>query len=328
MIRCWLKKRFQWFSIDRTRSKSCAREATRISHVFSPPLNVSMLRRVQCRRPQSDRNGSAINYSRRKASLIAINLNEYSPDSGPSTSEDSPISSETSFSSLRTTDRSPSPAYRRNEKTWKLKIHDDLNKDGSRHNVIHKGSEESIRQRREDKRAKRSEEKKRRIAERVSNANQRWQKYSNIDDELVLFISRYFDQLPLCSNCRKYFITHRTNVLLENPRASLDYAAEEAMKLVAKKSWSLKQIAKSKLIQDYDKQTELMFHLCDSCLNKCEEIRSELKQRNVTRKVFNAMSPTNLERKTTAFQLEEEPPFSPATPTKRSDVVEEPLPGR
>ena len=322
MIRCWLKKLFQCFSIDRTHSKACTADRASISHVFSPPLNVSMLRTVRCRRPRSDRNGSALHYSRRKASLIAINLNEYSPENLPSTSDDSPIASETSFSSLRTTDRSPSPSHQRNEKTWKLQIRDELNKDGSRHNVIHKGSEESIRQRREDKRAKRSEEKKRRIAERVSNANQRWQKYSNIDDELVLFISRYFDQLPLCSNCRKYFITHRTNVLLENPRASLDYAAEEAMKLVTKKSSTLKQIAKSKLIQDYDKQTELMFHLCDSCLTKCAEIRNELKERNVARRLFNEMSPSHL-------RSEEDPSFSPVTPPpKRSEAADEPLPGR
>lgn len=293
MIRCWFKKLIRWFSTDRPDSTFLERKREKISHVFSPPLNISMLRKVHCRRPRTfereNRNGSAINYSRRKSSFIAIDLNEdekqffryHSSRNLNSTSDDSPLTSETSFND------------RANEKTWKLQIQDDLKKDGSRHNVIHKDSEELIRQRREMKRSKRSEEKKRRIAEKVSNANQRWKKYSNIDYELVLFISRYFDQLPLCSSCRKYFITHRTDFLSENPRASIDYAAEEAMKLVAKKSLTLKQIAKTKLIQDYDKQTELMFHLCDSCLIKCEEIRNELKQRNIARKMFNETSPNN-----------------------------------
>ena len=160
------------------------------------------------------------------------------------------------------------------------------------------GSEESIRKNRQNKRAKRSEAKKRKIEERVQQANQRWQKYSNIDYELVLFISRYSDQLPLCSSCRNYFITHQTQVLTEDPRASIDYAADAVLHSPNHKTMTMKQAAKARLIQDYDKQSDILFNLCDTCLTKCEQIRNELKQINFTRKVLNesndspSLSPT------------------------------------
>jgi hypothetical protein len=142
-----------------------------------------------------------------------------------------------------------------------------------------------VRERRHNKRAKRSEEKKRKIEEKISQANQRWQKYSNVDYELVFFISRYYDQLPLCSNCRNYFITQRTHFLSDDPRASLDYAADAVLHSPSNKSITLKQAAKARLIKDYDKQTDIIFNLCDTCLPKCEQIRNELKQINFAQKM-------------------------------------------
>ena len=149
------------------------------------------------------------------------------------------------------------------------------------------GSEESIRKRRQNKRAKRSEEKKRKVDEKISKANQRWQKYSNIDYELVFFISRYYDQLPLCSSCRNYFITHQTQFLAEDPRASLDYAADAVLRSSSNKSITIKQAAKARLIKDYDKQTDIIFHLCETCLTKCELIHTELKQISFAQKMSN-----------------------------------------
>ena len=146
------------------------------------------------------------------------------------------------------------------------------------------GNEESIRKRRESKRAKRSEEKRQRISERISKANQRWQKYSNIDYELVFFISRYYDRLPLCATCQNFFTTHQTHFLSDDPRASIDYAADAALRSSSHKTITMKEAAKARLIQDYDKQTDLIFHLCDTCLSKCKEIRTELKQLSATRK--------------------------------------------
>jgi hypothetical protein len=50
---------------------------------------------------------------------------------------------------------------------------------------------------------------------------------------------------------------------------------------------TMKQAAKARLIQDYDKQSDILFNLCDTCLTKCEQIRNELKQINFTRKILN-----------------------------------------
>ena len=227
------------------------------------------------------------------------------------------ISDTTISTSSSTSDVFTSP-NEKNDKTWRLKINDELNKDGSRHFVIHKGfitlhcmilyhnfsigSEESVLQRRHSKRAKRSEEKKRKIEERIQKANQRWQKYSNIDYELVFFISRYYDQLPLCSNCRNYFITYRTQFLSEDPRASLDYAADAVLHSPSNKSITLKQAAKSKLIKDYDKQTDIIFNLCDACLTKCEQIRNELKQINSAQKLSNEPNSPSINMMTPELQ--------------------------
>ena len=150
--------------------------------------------------------------------------------------------------------------------------------------MCHSDSEDAVRKRRQSKRSKRSEDKKRRIEARVSEANQRWQKYSSIDYELIFFISRYYEQLPLCSACRNYFVTNRTQFLADDPRASLDYAADDALRSASQQSITLKQAAKARLIKDYDKQTDVLFHLCDSCLTKCKQIRNELKQLNFDKK--------------------------------------------
>ena len=151
--------------------------------------------------------------------------------------------------------------------------------------IVSAGSDESVRRRRQSKREKRPEEKKRKVEQKILQANQRWQKYSNIDYELVFFISRYYDQLPLCSNCRSYFTTQQTQFLSEDPRASLDYAADAVLNSPDNKTMTMKQAAKSRLIQDYDKQSDILFNLCDTCFRKCTEIRNELKEINFARKI-------------------------------------------
>jgi hypothetical protein len=177
-------------------------------------------------------------------------------------------------------------------------------------------SEESIRKRRQNKRAKRSEEKKRKIEEKIFKANQRWQKYSNIDYELVFFISRYYDQLPLCSDCRNYFVTHQTQFLADDPRASLDYAADAILHSPSNKTMTMKQAAKSRLIRDYDKQTDIIFKLCDSCLTKCEQIRNELKQINLAQKMLNESNSPNINMMTPEYQQQPiaSPSLSPNMP--------------
>ncbi|CAF4107991.1 unnamed protein product [Adineta steineri] len=220
-------------------------------------------------------------------------FSNYSSHNTNSTTYDSPVLSETIIDTSNSDSEISTLANKKSDKTSRLKIHDDLNKDGSRHFVMHKDSEESIRKRRDNKRMKRSEEKKRKIKEKISKANERWQKYSNIDYELVFFISRYYDQLPLCLNCRNYFITHQTQFLAEDPRASLDYAADAIIKSSNDKTITMKQAAKARLIKDYDKQTDIIFHLCDSCLTKCEQIRNELKQIRSTQKMSNELNSPN-----------------------------------
>ena len=163
-----------------------------------------------------------------------------------------------------------------------------------------------MRKRRQSKREKRSEEKKRKIEERVFKANQRWEKYSNIDYELVFFISRYYDQLPLCSDCRTYFISNQTQFLSEDPRASLDYAADVVLSSPNNKAMTMKQAAKARLIQDYDKQSDILFNLCDTCLQKCEQIRNELKEINFARKVSQPSDPSNVD-----MVVNSDIPFSP-----------------
>jgi hypothetical protein len=59
----------------------------------------------------------------------------YSPHNINSVTYDLPFSSDTTL----TTSNSDSDVFTKNDKTWRLKIHDDLNKDGSRHFVMHKG---------------------------------------------------------------------------------------------------------------------------------------------------------------------------------------------
>ncbi|CAF4813605.1 unnamed protein product, partial [Rotaria socialis] len=106
---------------------------------------------------------------------------------------ESPSSNDTTINISKSNSDILTPTNKNIDKTWRLQIQDHLNKDGSRHSVIHKGSESSVSERRKKKHAKRSEEKKRKIEEKIYKANQRWQKYSTIDYELVLFISRYYD---------------------------------------------------------------------------------------------------------------------------------------
>lgn len=241
----------------------------------------------------------------------SYNLNSIPYESPSNTTS---ISSSSSSSSSETL----SPNSQIQEKTSRLKIHDDLNKDGSRHFVMHKGSEESIRKRRTEKRAKRSEERQRRIHDKILQANQRWQKYSNIDYELVFFISRYYDQLPLCSNCLNYFVTHETQFLTDDPRASVDYAADEVLHSPSYKSMTLKQAAKSRLIKDYDKQTDIIFNLCDTCLTKCEQIRNELKQLNLTKKMFNeSNSPAISPPDSSSFSV----PITPSSPPRNETIA-------
>ena len=147
-------------------------------------------------------------------------------------------------------------------------------------------------------------------------------KYSNIDYELVLFISRYYDQLPLCSNCRNYFVTHRTQFLAEDPRASLDYAADVVLHSPTNEAMTMKQAAKARLIQDYDKQSDILFNLCDTCLNKCEQIRNELKQINFARKMVNESDSPTIDMMTMEIpELQQQQLFtSPSLSPSASDV--------
>lgn len=64
--------------------------------------------------------------------------NHHSPNNTNSTTDDSPSSATNISTSSSMSDVSTS-LNRTKDKTWRLKIHDDLNKDGSRHNVMHKG---------------------------------------------------------------------------------------------------------------------------------------------------------------------------------------------
>ncbi|CAF4285183.1 unnamed protein product, partial [Rotaria sordida] len=95
------------------------------------------------------------------------------------------------------------------------------------------------------------------------------------------------------SNCRNYFTTHQTQFLADDPRASLDYAAETVLHSPNNKTLTLKKAAKARLIKDYDKQTNIIFNLCDTCLIKCKEIRNELKQINDAQKLSNELNPLN-----------------------------------
>jgi hypothetical protein len=70
----------------------------------------------------------------------------------------------------------------------------------------------------------------------------------------------------------------------------------------------MKQAAKARLIKDYDKQTDIIFHLCDTCLTKCERIRAELKQINDARKISNA---PNINMMTTATSGSQQQPIVP-----------------
>jgi hypothetical protein len=63
---------------------------------------------------------------------------DHSPHNTNSITYDSPMSDTIINTASSTSDVSGS-FNRTKEKTWRLQIHDDLNKDGSRHNVMHKG---------------------------------------------------------------------------------------------------------------------------------------------------------------------------------------------
>lgn len=140
-----------------------------LPHVFSPPHRLSMLRKVRCRvqrstsaRPNNVRwnasqncaETSSTNHCRRDASLIAIDINErlrLSHERQESTvaisisqninsvRDESPMSSVTTVGTPSSDSDSSPSINRKNDKTWRLQIHDDLNKDGSRHFVMHKG---------------------------------------------------------------------------------------------------------------------------------------------------------------------------------------------
>jgi len=85
----------------------------------------------------------------------------------------------------------------------------------------------------------------------------------------------------------------------------------------------MKQAAKARLIKDYDKQTDIIFHLCDTCLTKCELIHAELKQINVAQKISNAPNTNMMTTATSGLQQQQpivppnmfrgdEHPFSPS----------------
>jgi hypothetical protein len=65
-------------------------------------------------------------------------LCDYSPHNTNSITYDSPLSDTTTNTTSSNSDTFTS-INQKHDKTWRLKIHDDLNKDGSRHFVMHKG---------------------------------------------------------------------------------------------------------------------------------------------------------------------------------------------
>ncbi len=67
-------------------------------------------------------------------------LSNYSPHNTNSITYDSPLSDATINTPSSNSDVF-TPINRKNDKTWRLQIQDDLNKDGSRHSVMHKGLE-------------------------------------------------------------------------------------------------------------------------------------------------------------------------------------------
>lgn len=71
---------------------------------------------------------------------------------------------------------------------------------------------------------------------------------------------------------------------------------------------TMKQAAKAHLIQDYDKQSDILFNLCDTCLMKCEQIRNELKDINFARKIAQSSEASNIDMITAANS---DVPFSP-----------------
>ena len=180
MIHSWLMKVVLWFSHKRHRRArpttlsvesefSSALVPLSLPHMFSPPLRLSMLRKVRCRvqRSTSARSNnvrwnasqncaetSSTNHCRRDASLIVIDINERvrpshkrqgstvaisSSQNISSASNESPTSSATTLDTPSSDSDSSPSINRKNEKTWRLQIQDDLNKDGSRHFVMHKG---------------------------------------------------------------------------------------------------------------------------------------------------------------------------------------------
>jgi hypothetical protein len=66
-------------------------------------------------------------------------LSNYSPQNINSITYDSPLS-DTTINTVSSNSDVFIPINRKNDKTWRLKIHDDLNKDDSRHFVMHKGT--------------------------------------------------------------------------------------------------------------------------------------------------------------------------------------------
>ncbi len=68
----------------------------------------------------------------------------YSPHNTNSITYDSPLS-DTTINTPSSNSDVFTPISRKNDKTWRLKIQDDLNKDGSRHSVMHKGLENRCR---------------------------------------------------------------------------------------------------------------------------------------------------------------------------------------
>jgi hypothetical protein len=65
-------------------------------------------------------------------------FSDYSPHNTNSITYDSPLS-DTIINTTSMNSDVFTPINRTKDKTWRLQIHDDLNKDGSRHNVMHKG---------------------------------------------------------------------------------------------------------------------------------------------------------------------------------------------
>lgn len=115
---------------NRTPKTSSYRFGSRLTHTQSSP---SVNKQTSDSPVFAHRHRPATNHHSRQRTLSS-----HSPNNANSTTDDS-SSSATDMSPSSSISDVATPLNQTKDKTWRLQIHDDLNKDGSRHNVMHKG---------------------------------------------------------------------------------------------------------------------------------------------------------------------------------------------